>query len=391
MSKKVLGSFGSVTAIAQDTGTDDVFVTFNELGLIRAGDRFWGDGFFEKCGIAAVGVVTDRPNWYPEADMLDALEAIRRTVAGRRVITYGHSQGGYGALRFSRPLGAVASIAFCPQVSIDPADIAPHDRRFESYFQPGSGGGRRLSAADLCAANYVFYDSLETSDSLHASMIAALGNVVRVTAPFTGHDTIRIITQSSAARLMIESFRGGALPDQAMLRAMLRRARRDSPVYWRHRAIALLHNLPRFAKSFMRTVQHMPPANRKVFVALYLAGMGLAPEAADLAASCGDAELRSAGLLELWRVCRSTNLIGGELFVANLLRRAHPDEAFPRLHAVNTFLKAGLKVEASRELDAIIARFGTTQHTNLIRTWARMLGRTDIEFPKPAGGVDQRR
>lgn len=116
-----------VTVIAGDRRSDTVFVTFNPLIGITSGDTFWSESFLHKQRVDAIGIVSSEPDWFPADEMLSAVEAVKRHTAGRRVLTYGFSRGGYGALKFSRALGAERAIAFCPKFT-KPTDAVDGDR-----------------------------------------------------------------------------------------------------------------------------------------------------------------------------------------------------------------------------------------------------------------------
>lgn len=114
-----------------------LLVTFNEMEMQANGSRFWGQRFCEKAGIAALGFISRRPNWFPAASVVAAVEAAAPILAeAPERILYGHSQGGYAALRYRRRLGASVAVAFCPQISIDPKTV-PFDNRFVRHFAPG--------------------------------------------------------------------------------------------------------------------------------------------------------------------------------------------------------------------------------------------------------------
>ncbi len=93
-----------------------LLVTFNEMEMKANGSRFWGQRFCEKADISALGFISRRPNWFPAASVVKAVEATAPILrAAPERILYGHSQGGYAALRYRRRFNAAVAIAFCPQ------------------------------------------------------------------------------------------------------------------------------------------------------------------------------------------------------------------------------------------------------------------------------------
>ncbi len=98
-----------------------LLVTFNEMEMRANGSHFWGQRFCEKADISTLGFISRRPNWFPAASIVKAVEAVAPILhAAPERILYGHSQGGYAALRYRRRFNATVAIAFCPQVSIEP-------------------------------------------------------------------------------------------------------------------------------------------------------------------------------------------------------------------------------------------------------------------------------
>jgi len=80
VSRKIIFETEHLVVIEHDFGTETVFVTFNEMGISAKGTKYWGDAFFEKSRISAIGVMSKKPNWYPEDDMMRAIPAILETV-----------------------------------------------------------------------------------------------------------------------------------------------------------------------------------------------------------------------------------------------------------------------------------------------------------------------
>lgn len=77
-----------------------LLITFNEMEMKANGSRFWGQRFCEKAEISALGFISRRPNWFPAASVVKAVEAAATILhAAPERILYGHSQGGYAALR----------------------------------------------------------------------------------------------------------------------------------------------------------------------------------------------------------------------------------------------------------------------------------------------------
>ena len=53
-----------------------LLVTFNEMEMKANGSRFWGQRFCEKIDISALGFISRRPNWFPAASVVKAVEVV---------------------------------------------------------------------------------------------------------------------------------------------------------------------------------------------------------------------------------------------------------------------------------------------------------------------------
>jgi len=235
------------------------FVSFNHLFYGKPDKSFWGDGFFAKYNFAAIGFVSPNPDWFPEDDMQHAVAAVRAELArapGQRLVSYGVSMGGYAALKYAALVGADAAIAFSPQISINPADVARFDPRYIRYYDSARNRDMRIRSEDLAAENYVLYDKFWTVDRKHAEQIAALGPVTRFALPFTGHASVRSIAEGRIAQAFLLRLLDAAPGKAAALRGMVRRTRRSTLVYWESRAVSLTGRRPAATRLILDAVQN---------------------------------------------------------------------------------------------------------------------------------------
>ncbi|MEJ0047638.1 MAG: hypothetical protein WDN04_17090 [Rhodospirillales bacterium] len=103
--------------------------------------------------------------------MAAILPALSNLLQGRfpRRILYGHSQGGYAAIKFSRALGATTVLAFSPQYSIDRRLIA--DERVNKYYTGQRHAGMWPEPRDTAGSIFLFYDPYDAADTAHANRI----------------------------------------------------------------------------------------------------------------------------------------------------------------------------------------------------------------------------
>lgn len=170
----------------------------------------WAQPVIEKLDLNAVGFVTKSSNWFPADDLAAAFAAAQPFLAGfEDRIGYGYSQGGYAAIKASRPLALTRTIAVSPQWSIDPADIL--DDRYNRFFDADANRGMAITGEDAPSSLFVLYDRALPIDDRHVERIlsAALEATV-IPVPFTSHETVRAIRGTEEFRSLLGSFADGS-------------------------------------------------------------------------------------------------------------------------------------------------------------------------------------
>jgi len=92
----------------------------------------WGYGFLKRHGLSAVHVKPDQSCWYRQSQIFEVLDAARAAglfSAFDRVLTYGGSMGGFGALSFAGVTQATACLALNPQANLGP-DVRDWETRY---------------------------------------------------------------------------------------------------------------------------------------------------------------------------------------------------------------------------------------------------------------------
>lgn len=201
--------------------SETLAVTFAPLFFADKAEGYWAAEPIEKSAFSGMGVVCKTPTWYPASY---ALEAIREAAPFwrkfRRRFTYGFSMGGYGALRFSRDVGANAAIAVSPQLTIDPSAL-PQDTRFSPNFTPSLHAGMTVRAHHLPKRSIIIYDPFQAEDAANAEMVPAF----RVPLRYMGHDTIMALASSETFYLMTRAVLDGR---ETRLPAILKHQRKNN-------------------------------------------------------------------------------------------------------------------------------------------------------------------
>jgi len=205
-----------------------LLITFNEMEMTANGSRFWGQRFCEKAGISVLGFISRRPNWFPAASVVKAVDAASPILqAAPERILYGHSQGGYAALRYRRRFNADVAIAFCPQVSIDPTAVS-FDGRFARHFSPELHANMAVAPDHAAGRAYLFFDPFHAVDRQHAVRIGMRQEKTHlIPVHMTGHGTVRAFAGTARALSLIEACRADDLP---ALRPLVRAARVTAPM-----------------------------------------------------------------------------------------------------------------------------------------------------------------
>lgn len=212
-----------------------VLITFDDSQCHAAAHGFFADAPARKAGIATLGVVAKRPNWYPRPNMLAARDAMLDLLAPYRLrIAYGGSMGGYAAIKFSRMLGATQVIALCPQWSIDSDECHGIDPGWQQHFVGGMAG-MGIRRDDVAGAVFVFADDTDPTERFHRRRIAqAVGAVHGINVPLVGHHVTSIF---AGTQNLLELIGGCIAADLPALYRFSRRHRRGSQV-WRSAAVA---------------------------------------------------------------------------------------------------------------------------------------------------------
>ncbi|WIV25880.1 hypothetical protein QN085_09910 [Pseudomonas sp. M2(2023)] len=180
--------------------SDLLVVTFNEMGT-KPGRGSWGGGALRKNGFSYLGFVSKLPNWFPESSVTAARKALSEVIERfAKIITYGHSQGGYASIRYASTFGASATISFCPQYSIAQNSMGGVDKRFSLYLK-NTVDHREIIESDQGenCISYVFYDPKDYLDKINFTHIRdTIRNVRKIEMFGTGHQSVRAIANSEA-------------------------------------------------------------------------------------------------------------------------------------------------------------------------------------------------
>ncbi len=209
--------------------TDYLVISFATKNEVANGSSYWLKSVADKAGLSMIGFMPRGPNWYPQKDVVAAIEVLRGELAAfKKIIVIGTSMGGYAALKYSARLGASHVLSFAPQFSIDPKDVGDFDKRFLSSFKEHLNADMAIAPSDVGGDAYVFYDPYYTEDTENVRRICR--NVPGITAiglPRTIHFPITLFRGTQAVTDLIDMCLAG---DDDGILTIARRRRRTANV-----------------------------------------------------------------------------------------------------------------------------------------------------------------
>jgi pimeloyl-ACP methyl ester carboxylesterase len=249
--------------------SDFAVATFNTRDERANGRDFWAKTLSEKYAIECFGFVSKAPNWYPRSSVLAAAVVLRQ-LNDKPLIGYGHSMGGFAALKYSRDLNFRGAVASGPQFSIDPRDV-PTDKRYSGHFDETLNEAMAIKTSDLQGRLIVAYDPTFVEDRLHVAMIQQLYPSVEVLSlPYMHHRTVLALRPTTVLIPAFHAILGDGKLESVNLAAQKnRKAVTDYSIYL---ARALLRaSKPRFALYVLDTVEGKRTKAHELEIALYRA------------------------------------------------------------------------------------------------------------------------
>ena len=259
-----------IQLLHQDGSSDFTLATFSNYGFRADGATLWGKRFCEKENIETYGFVAKSNNWFPTAAMSGLLRSdlFRST---KPVLTYGHSLGGYAALKFSAALNATGVVACAPQFSINP-DSVPEDRRFVHHFDESLHRNMDIASSDVAGNVIIVYDPYDREDAYEVSRIREhyVGSTMtQLWIPNIGHSIMDVFRDRELVLSVLKSsLDGSSIVSHAHL---ARRLKKVSHSYGYCLAERVLHHKrPQLAMSVLDAVmRNAGPFPHEVLAARY--------------------------------------------------------------------------------------------------------------------------
>jgi hypothetical protein len=226
-----------------------VLITFGDAITPAMDHRFFADAPLKKSGVAAIGVMAKRANWYPSDNLHRASQAILEKIAGYETrIAYGGSMGGYGAVKFSRLLEATHVIAMCPQWSIDRDECDGRDPGWQQDFLP-SMRGMAIRTPDVAGDVFIFADAYNAIDNFHCRKIVEnYPHAHFIKVPRVDHHVTTVFAGTANLRALID---GALARDIAELRKFARQIRKSDLRRQSRILQYAMHKFPRLGAAYL--------------------------------------------------------------------------------------------------------------------------------------------
>lgn len=232
--RQVLYDSGSLVIISRQGGLDRGVITFGSWRADPLGDGpaesaiGFGEGSLYRFGMDELHIVPRRNHWYNCADLPRALEIATAFAAKRRVVSYGSSMGGYGALMASAQLG-IPAVALAPQFSLDLA-VAPFERRWRADYARIPHFDNDLMTGKGRATGFLFYDPFTKLDAEQARLFRTHSDAVLVPCAFTGHATAAAVHRWYHLGQLVRDVLDETFSVKALM-AVRRQQRADNDLY----------------------------------------------------------------------------------------------------------------------------------------------------------------
>jgi hypothetical protein len=199
---------------------DFLWVTFCYFG--HPTDHYWGQPIADAYDYSILSFHDKGNSWFAGLEkILGSLEYIFMQYPVR--IGMGVSMGGYAAIKYSKAIGFLATLAVAPQYSIDPSVI--DDFRYKDWFSTYCHKDMGIQRRDVHGTIYILSDPHFTPDEAHRSLIVREVNMIHIRTHYTGHLAVIAIAGSRRMEAVISALLGR---DTAALRSLVHNGRRKA-------------------------------------------------------------------------------------------------------------------------------------------------------------------
>lgn len=197
-------------------GDDLLWITFDHAGLPKhAVDRRagWGAPELARHGWSVLAIKARAADWFLKPDLrafFEGPELAKLTEGRRRIILYGLSMGGFGALGYSTFLPGSVALAISPQTTLDPVKV-PWEKRFD-YALSEDWTGPMGDINELTPAHaeaYVLYSPGNKFDGPQMARLDRFGPLTRLPLPGNAHVPAGMLKESGILKDLVQAVAAG--------------------------------------------------------------------------------------------------------------------------------------------------------------------------------------
>ena len=251
-------------------GSECLVITFGNLQDLADDMEYFAKTPLEKLGYSSISFMNKRINWFPLANMRQAIASIASILnLHSQKILYGGSMGGYAAIKYSAALHATHVLAMCPQWSIDPQECSGWNPGWQEHFTPVLSG-MGITPQDVAGQTYVLCDFHHELDKKHADQIAVLSPRIQlVNVPCVKHHVTTVMVGSNNLFQILQACLND---DRVAMHRVSRLARRRSDIYKKNALKVAHRKLPHVFVRYLSGKDNRYLFKAKPEFALYYVG-----------------------------------------------------------------------------------------------------------------------
>lgn len=197
----------------------------------------FGKIFFQSKKISCIYITPTWNHWYQYDYIADAIEIIKIiTKRFKKIVLYGVSMGGYGALQYANYLHATNVISISPQAVIS-GPPSEFDQRFTQFWDKiATKSDTWIAEGNQPINTTVFYDRYHNLDNKHAEIISKrIKHAKMISLPFSGHEVFAVLNEAKILSHFIFALVSENSSQSELVR-LYRRNRHKSGVAWMYAA-----------------------------------------------------------------------------------------------------------------------------------------------------------
>ncbi|MFK7942125.1 MAG: hypothetical protein AB8B85_04300 [Paracoccaceae bacterium] len=199
-------------------GDHTLWITFDHAGLPKhaaEGRLGWGLQELSRNGWSVLSVKARAADWFLKPDLaafFASAEFARIAEGKTRIVLYGLSMGGFGALAYSTMIPGSVALAISPQSTLDPAKV-PWEKRFDYALGEDWTGplGDLNTLSPAHAEAYIIYSPDNKFDGPHIARLDRFGPLTLLPLAGNAHTPGGVLTEGGFLKSLIAAVAAGPI------------------------------------------------------------------------------------------------------------------------------------------------------------------------------------